>query len=351
MSITEIAPTREEHLRLYTAAIHFKKLAPWQWMDDSQLFGVRDPETGEIGYCCVMGILGEVLALGLYTGGRGLHSFLLVRDDDVSNDSGSDDPMEFLATQKLLMLSFEDRDGLTEDDRKILRGLGLKFRGSQEWPMGRSYRPGFQPWFLSGPEARFLATALEQAVEVSKRCRDDEELLQHANAGTYLVRSFSEGLAGREWKDEWITPKREPPAPLKPPPVQLDVVAGLRKTASRLSTSWEIDCFFMPGAIRESTYDRPTLAVLFLIVEARDGMIVTGEPILYPDRETEVSRAFQKAVTAYGLPAEVKVVRDELFALLQPLCAALDIKITRVKALQALSEARDAMQSMMELGF
>ena len=65
-------PTEQEWRDLYRAADTFKELAPWDWMLDSDLVGVRNPETGEIGYCCIMGNLGEHFALGLYRGDEGL---------------------------------------------------------------------------------------------------------------------------------------------------------------------------------------------------------------------------------------------------------------------------------------
>ena len=44
-----------------------------------------------------------------------------------------------------IMLSFEDRDALQEEDLAVIRGLGLSFRGRQAWPLFRSYRPGYLP--------------------------------------------------------------------------------------------------------------------------------------------------------------------------------------------------------------
>lgn len=43
------APSLEEARRLYQAAMRVKELAPWEWMDEADIFGVQDPETGELG--------------------------------------------------------------------------------------------------------------------------------------------------------------------------------------------------------------------------------------------------------------------------------------------------------------
>ena len=43
-------PTLDEWRRLYEAAVELKKQAPWEWMYEDEVFGVRNPETGEIDY-------------------------------------------------------------------------------------------------------------------------------------------------------------------------------------------------------------------------------------------------------------------------------------------------------------
>jgi len=68
-------PMLEEFRRLYEAAQAFKEQAPWEWMFEDEIFGVRNPETGYIGYASVMGRLGEHLALGVYLGSEGLIGF------------------------------------------------------------------------------------------------------------------------------------------------------------------------------------------------------------------------------------------------------------------------------------
>ncbi|MEW5762522.1 MAG: hypothetical protein AB1776_04915 [Bacillota bacterium] len=44
---------------LYELSRRYREMAPWEWMGNNELFGVRDPETGETGYCSVIGALGE----------------------------------------------------------------------------------------------------------------------------------------------------------------------------------------------------------------------------------------------------------------------------------------------------
>lgn len=61
MSLARVAdePTREEWRQLYEAALAYREHAPWQWLSDADLFGVRDPASGEFGWCSVFGAAGE----------------------------------------------------------------------------------------------------------------------------------------------------------------------------------------------------------------------------------------------------------------------------------------------------
>jgi hypothetical protein len=38
----------EEWRSLYERAFHFLEMAPWEWMDETQLFGITDPRPGRI---------------------------------------------------------------------------------------------------------------------------------------------------------------------------------------------------------------------------------------------------------------------------------------------------------------
>ncbi len=45
-------------------------------MEDTDIFGVMNPENGEIGYICILGNAGEVFGINIYRGARGLNGFL-----------------------------------------------------------------------------------------------------------------------------------------------------------------------------------------------------------------------------------------------------------------------------------
>jgi hypothetical protein len=102
----DIQPSFQEWHSLYRAAIDFWQIHPWQWVNDTDLFGVKNPEDCEIGYCCIVGALGEFLGLVVYLGTEGLEGCLKIQMSE------SPEGEDVLSTGKCLVASFEDRRSL-----------------------------------------------------------------------------------------------------------------------------------------------------------------------------------------------------------------------------------------------
>src|SRR3989442_11711244 len=105
----QIEPTTTEALlgssdpearQLFDLAIGIKELKPWRWMEETDLIGTENPETGEIGFISVMGAVGEYEAVALYLGAKGLYGFI-----DLQQDSSPDRVMEMTHLQ----VAFSDR--------------------------------------------------------------------------------------------------------------------------------------------------------------------------------------------------------------------------------------------------
>ena len=332
-----LAPTEQEWRDLYHAAGMFKDLAPWEWMLDSDLFGVRDPQTSELGYCCVMGNLGEHFALGLYLGDEGLRTLVRL-------GSGEFDPPDLglLFVQHCLSASFEDREVLSKQDRDLIKSLGLKYLGRNAWPLFRNYTPGYAPWYITGPDARFLTVALHQACGVAERFRDDEAVLDPPVAGQILVRAVENG----EWRDTWRTPDaaREEPPPL-PVPDEVRLRRLKQATLQRAGT-WETDYFYSPQGVQEQPHQRPFFPTVCMFVDKATGMVLP--PTLSGPEEWRA--AYQEQLPTLieslgAIPREIAVRSAEVRDLLAPVTEALGIKLRVVRRLAAFEEARNSMLS------
>lgn len=328
---------------LYEAAIAFKKLKCWEWMYDSDLFGVQNPETGEIGYCCVLGHMGEVLALNVYLGTEGLNSYKWVQQQGALMQRNlSADPLALLSVQKCLMASYENRSELSKKDLEIIRALGLKFRGKKEWPMFRSYQPDYLPRPLHLPEVRFLTTALIQAQEVALRVKENPDLLEPPAEGEerYLARI----LKGGEWQDSWL-----PPAELEKAErvskIDEVLLAKLKRSKWPHKGVWEMDCMPMPTPVKEgdSAFFPYAMPVL------NEQGIVLDMQLFNPDElEGRVANRFLELIqNVQYLPQSLLVGSQLACDLLEPIAKELKITLEQTGELPHLAHFLGEMEAFL----
>src|SRR5437016_7285144 len=191
-----------EARELFDLSTQVKDLKPWRWMEETDLIGIENPETGEIGFISVMGSLGEHEAIALYLGAEGLYEFI-----DLHTDVSS--TAERVLENRHLQAAFSERKYLEKEDRDLIKQLGLKFRG--DWPMFRSYRPGYLPWFVTLNEARFLIHALSQIIAVAKSVRDEAQPFHptgRVEKDGYLMRVSRKEASALIWEDQvWRIPR------------------------------------------------------------------------------------------------------------------------------------------------
>lgn len=341
--MTEIAPTLDQWRRLYQLAGRLKELAPWEWMEEIDLFGVQDPERGTLNFVGIMGLIKEHFALALYLGPQSLHRFI-----ELHRRSGPPDLEELLNTPQL-QLSFEDRDQVQKEDRQVLKQLGLSFRGANSWPLWRSYRPGFLPWLIDAEEARLLELAIEQALEVTPRFGRDPSLLYPGGEHRYLVRVNTD----RTWQDQYL---QVPPVPASQITAALDdfSLARLRQLP-RTAQVLQLDCSRFWSPVLEGA-DRPYFPNMLLLVEAGTGEVLGFEllaplPNLEEMWRTLPQHLAQQFSQLGWLPAGIQLARPRLLALLQPMLQALDLPGDQPASLPALEAAKRFVDRGAQAGF
>ncbi len=329
-------PSIQEWKELYNAAIKFKELGCWNWMGDSDIFGVQNPVTGEIGYCCVMGRLGEHFALAVYLGTEGLEGYLKIKSG-VSPSS-----CDALHLQKCLMASFEDREFLTREDLQIIKTLGLKFRGRNSWPLFRSYLPGYHPWYLCSEEARYLTMALQQAINVCLRFKDNPEMLTLTTDNQYLVRVPEWEEGSLRWRDEWLEPLKSENEEIDSEPLDENRMESIRRMVPQQPRVWEIDSFYSPDPVRDKE-ERPYYPHVILWLDHYSGLILNFHLAKPAEYRSEFVEQFLEFAENNFLPRELLTKKGETYELLEPITSSLGIKLRRVDKLPTLEDARDSM--------
>jgi hypothetical protein len=331
-------PSLKDWKSLYDAAIAFRNIKPWEWMKETDIFGVQNPQTGEVGYCCIMGEMGEVLAIAVYLGTEGLEGYLNIRRGQIQHD----DP-DSLFIQNCLMLSFENRKLVQEDDREIINELGLKFRGKNAWPVFRRYEPGYFPWFLNRDEVLYMTNALQQATDICLRFKDDAKLFRAPDKNQYLIRVAEEKNGRVFWKDEW----RKPSLPEKKDqgfykPVDEVRIQRLKKTVKSTHAIWEIDFFYAPTPVLEG--ERPFFPYAIMIIDHDTGFILDMHLAETRPYQEEFLDQFLNCIeTTSVIPLEILARKEEAVKLLETYASRLNIRLSRVKKLQNIDHARREM--------
>jgi len=332
-------PTRPEWENLYKLASEFKKLAPWEWMWDSDIFGVRDPETDEVGYCSVMGALGQFFGLGVYLGSEGLLGFLKMQERGSTMS-----PREALELQNGLIVSFTDRGDLTNRDIKIIKELGLKFKGPKEWPMFRSYKPGYYPWYINSEEARLLTVVLEQAINVVTRLKEDPELFEPLNQNLILVRTLRKLRNKTVWQDEWLSPKIYEKSKIFHFTSEGREILKNIKNELKPKGVWEIGAFVYDILVHNAE-GRPFFPRAIVWVDHSSDFIfkiLMVEPAEYEDK---VAEGTIDLINTLGFfPEKILTYGENIYEISRLLGVMLDIEVEKTNRINALEHIKRDMR-------
>jgi uncharacterized protein DUF6930 len=343
MKITK--QNRELWLALYAAAEKFKELAPWQWMYDSDIFGIEDPESGETGYCIVMGNLGEVFALGVYWGKEGFQTYLNLLDAHDGEASEVDREIAGLE-QKMLKVEFVNRQYMSKKDLAQVKALGLQFRGANQWVQFREMKPGYHPWYIDGKQAAFLTLALEQALDVTSRFKNNKALLQPRNE-KMLVRVPVESKNGLEWKDDYrYEPdweEEEETAPVNP-----FLVERAKKELKRKAGAVCFSLSYMPGGVRGEKGEAPSFAMIGIWILYDSGFIA-GFDLYQPGQlKPSFEQNFFNELFSLGyLPEQLVVNSIKSLEMVKPYTAALGIKLIYAPEYPVFREVIESMSGFM----
>jgi len=331
-------PTEEQLKELYQAASDFKQVQPWKWLYDADVICVENPKDKTMGYCSVMGRAGEHYALGVYLGDAGIYGFYYLMENADTMPS-----YQALHYQNCLMCSFEDRDLLTNDDRKQIKNLGLSFRGRNAWPMFRRFEPGYHPWYINKEECIFLTHALRQTLFVAKGVMSGQLKIDMEHGKTIL--RYSEEKDGNlEWYSKEIQ-LAIPTVLYKPVEINDDVlIQKIKKAGSMGSVSLQADIRYMPSPIQEHKDERPYFPRVFILAERKSGLIIDFE--VYQSIRDDANVALNKLISMClekGAPKEIQVSSEAMVAILGDFCRKTGIKLKIVKNLSAIDQMIEEM--------
>lgn len=314
----------------YDSATRFRDLAPWRWVYDSDIFGVQHPETGVIGWCCIMGAAGQHYALAVYRGAEGLDSYYQLAEANEFENPDNPEAFNAILSQNCWMVSFEDAGMVPSEQKAHLRALGLSFRGAGQWILAQTYDPGMQPWLVDENDLPYLIHCLEQAMDVAQRYKQDDQLLD-GPGGHFLIRTAQMHQNTLVWEDQYLSAEDFPaavePTPVEPSKAFLEAV----KFQPVLDGAVVIASFFSPQAIQENKNKRPWHPMLLVCIEPGSGYILAQEIAAC----AEVPEALEKFLLQIfkatgGKPRQIGVHYEPMLYWLEKIGEEADIEIVEL---------------------
>jgi hypothetical protein len=301
---------------LYDLADRFYTLAPWEILEEIDLIRLIHPDTGESGCISIMGRQGQHQCLALYLGDEALHRFNLMQEDDPDDPAVPElDSLGLILETRQLQASFGVRAELRADELALIKKHGRKYRGDN-WPMFRSFKPGYAPGPPDDAEILWLTIALEQMLTVFPSLTSDgsSTFRQTAEGFETLTRVFENGAWRSKWTEhdgrthEWATPE--------PSELLLEKIRRQEKLV-------EIDCHFQ---LLTTPVGRPGTAVfpyLAISVEPESGFIL-GVELLSCEKQSHaeliasVPDVFLKQWDKAGIrPASIRVSTITTYSMLE----------------------------------
>jgi hypothetical protein len=345
-----LPPDAEEFKILCELARYIQQHTPWDFMEEKDVFGVQDPDTGDLGFISVMGALGEYTAIAVYRGVEALYAWREF-EDLLEADPESHEAHNILMEIPQLHVSFDPARFLEKRDRKLIKHSGVKF--PKEKPLFRCYRPGYYPWFLTRPEARYLIHALTQTIEVAKQFLHDDDVIplnEDPEDRDYLIRVPRIDGDVVTWKS-FIRAIDQPPTQLIPIDVEAADLEKLKVIPK--SDPQEIDLFILPAKVGEPN-ERPQVLYALMVVDAASGFILGIEALAAPDGPDLMYAELAHKVAEMWLkheviPTELRSRSTRVLNMFQSLAGELEFQLLLVKELPAIDEAKRFMFEEMNL--
>ena len=328
-------------LPLYELAAELFAVRPWELLEDSELFLLKDPVSGQTCYCSVMGTLGEVFELLAYVGPES-YRFLsrLVRGEHV-------EPEDFYRSTTGVSVEFVNTSEITAPDRELLKAFKHPMGRGLVAPQFRALRPGYGSWYPTNAEGETLAACMEALLALCERLTADE-FLYYWDKDKQGYYPFLTPVATRKSGTEYaIELKRveAPPAP-SPEPAILDEVR-LRRIMEKdypMRGALEADCFDS-GAWIGGNDERKALTYVGMVADAASGLLFAPQAGTVAEGTGNLAaRAILTAIEQLQfLPNEIRVQNAELKAALAPFEQRMGIAIRAAKSIPALQQARTAL--------
>lgn len=324
--------TIEEWKRLYEVATRIRELEPWELLWDMDIIGIqvgKEPENTV--FYSILGKGGDCYGVAIYEGYDAFNSFLMLTMQEQMNLS-----VEYaMFNQNNLTCYWGNREELSAKQRKIIKELGYKYRGKNNWLYFLSYEPRYYPYNLNKDEVVRMTEHLEDLEIAFTYYRETDTNIDFENGNMF---SFVYSADRKTWHFG------KEPLPFihynfGNLVITDEELLGELSKVPKGTFLLEADVRPMGAAVSDKKYDKPANPVMSILTEANTGMIISCD-MNGPNEDAMVG--LTESVIAFifkaGVPKEIRVSNVIVEAALGQICEICKIKLRRVKHLKGIDE-------------
>jgi len=308
----------EQWHELYDVTQRIQSLQPWEHLWDMDLITLQLPEYEQPFFASVMGRNGECFAIAVMEGIEALNDFYQLAE------SRNIPFGQLIRYQNNMTCYFGDREELSKSERDVIKKLGFKFRGKNQWIFFRSFERGYAPFLLDEKQVLKLTRVFQELFMALKAFIQNRIPVDFDNQKT-LYRHFDseQGL--------WVTTAGTlniPPKEYRIPIVEDEVLIGRLKQQKKTKSELELDTLFLNTAINDSKSGRPIIPVMFMLADRQSGLPLDQELLTPGDDDiTRILSSVINYIANLGRPKKIVVRDEEMAHLLSDLCRRVDIQI------------------------
>lgn len=323
--------------KLYSIVRKFVQAEPWILFENEDVFMVQSPRDNQLYLCCVMGNGGEEFGLNAFRGVQGIRNF----EKMITSDEYGPPDRNLMYELDMLSFSLAPRYFMEKNDLKVTKKLMISFPGGK-WPLLRSYKPHYHPWYLTEDEIESLYECLEQTLVLYEGGDDTLDEIRNTGPGQLLMRYKENGA--------WVSSKihLDYATHEEIPEIRLDDV-----TMQRLlnlpgnGLQEEIDLVHLPGAIND--HEPPYYSLLLLGVNEQQFANQYGIFPPYNDYFQEsCDKLLQSFLSRGSKPRTVLLKNGSAFAdVFESIAKQANIRCERNDDLPYISDFLDSLEQMM----
>lgn len=325
--------------KIYSLAFELQQLAPWQWMYESELFGIQLPGSHISWFPSIMGSAGQFYAISFYEGEEAAQHFLSIQEQ-----ASAVKAFDILMIPHI-MIAFQDMHSLEQNQRKRVKSFGNSLSGRSKWPVLSQLTPGHPPVLPEDQKLHELIPVLEQTLHVVKRAKTEEfaflSRTREGISGFFRVCETDNGM--EKWQDAYLT-FQPVTGPVNVPfsRNQIQVLNLIPKN----NLIVEVVFSLIPNPVSDMVPEY--YPFVLLLVERKSGHIIQFD-ILTPhpnfkEMYSSTGMKFLDALIKKNIhPLEVRVNSVRLLQILKKVLAATSIRLSYQKKLPA---AEDALESL-----